>query len=396
MRHSILILSSFVGCAMLTSCFKDEPLNAECDIEQAYVQLDDPTTIFTQADHATKDVASNETNIVFLVKPDADVSQIPVMFKITPGASISPESGTVLDFSGEKPQQYTVTSQDRNWTRDYTVTFRVSNLYEIPTHFSFENHEIYNGDGVKNYYVWYDMNQFDKRVNTWATGNAGYRMSKTKESPDNFPSVPMNDGNGPEGGKHGEYVKLTTCDTGPFGKYSNPKMLIAAGNLFMGAFNADIALRKPMKATEFGLPFNKIPKKLTGWYKYTPGEKFQDKDGKPVDRVDQGDIYAVLYRNHDAQGNAFVLDGDNVKTNENIVAIAEVGKINNTPEWTKFEIPFVYKDGFDITDKEFLKQLRNLSGYSLVIVCTSSIDGAKFEGAVGSTLCVDEFDLECE
>ena len=28
MRHSIIILSSVVGCAMLTSCFKDEPLNA--------------------------------------------------------------------------------------------------------------------------------------------------------------------------------------------------------------------------------------------------------------------------------------------------------------------------------------------------------------------------------
>ena len=149
MRHSILLLSSLAGCTMLTSCFKDEPLNAECDIEQAYVQIDDPLTIFTQVDLATKNVASNETNVIFTIKPDADVSNIPVSFKITSGATISPESGTPLDFSGEMPQHYTVTSEDRNWTRDYTVTFRVNNLYETPTYFGFENHEIYDGAGVK-------------------------------------------------------------------------------------------------------------------------------------------------------------------------------------------------------------------------------------------------------
>lgn len=397
MRHSILLLSSLAGCTMLTSCFKDEPLNAECDIEQAYVQIDDPLTIFTQADLASKNVASNETNVIFTIKPDADVSNIPVSFKITPGATISPESGTPLDFSGEMPQHYTVTSEDRNWTRDYTVTFRVNDLYELPTHFGFENHEIYDGDGVKDYYVWYDINKFEKRVDTWATGNSGYRMSKLNESHDLFPSVPVNDGNGPENGIHGEYVKLTTCDTGPFGKYSNPKMLIAAGNLFIGKFYTDIALKKPMIATEFGLPFNKIPKRLKGWYKYTPGSKFQDKDGKPVSgRVDQGDIYAVLYRNHSDEGKAFVLNGNDVKTNKYIVAIAELGTINNTPDWTHFDIEFKYKDGFDLSDPEFLKELRNQNGYSLTIVCTSSIEGAKFEGAVGSTLCIDEFELECE
>ena len=93
---------------------------------------------------------------------------------------------------------------------------------------------------------------------------------------------------------------------------------------------------------------------------------------------------------------ANVLNGGDVKKNKYIVAIADMGDIDKTPEWTQFDIPFVYKDGFDTTDPEFLKQLINLNGYSIVIVASSSKDGDLFIGAVGSTLYVDEFELECE
>ena len=34
--------AAMIGSATLTSCFKDEPLNAECDIEQAYIHVDNP------------------------------------------------------------------------------------------------------------------------------------------------------------------------------------------------------------------------------------------------------------------------------------------------------------------------------------------------------------------
>ena len=35
-------------------------------------------------------------------------------------------------------------------------------------------------------------------------------------------------------------------------------------------------------------------------------------------------------------------------------------------------------------------------GYSFAIIMSSSKDGAKFEGAIGSTLYVDELQLFCE
>ncbi len=111
---------------------------------------------------------------------------------------------------------------------------------------------------------------------------------------------------------------------------------------------------------------------------------------------DYGAVYAVLYRNHDDQGNAIVLFGNDVKTNQNIVAIADIGDISSTPQWTQFEAEFKWKDGFDKTDPEFLRQLINFNGYSIAIVASSSKEGDLFRGAVGSTLCVDEFEIECE
>ena len=200
--------------------------------------------------------------------------------------------------------------------------------------------------------------------------------------PDEYPTVPD-----PEG-KSGYGVKLITRSTGMFGVMANRR--IAAGNLFLGVFDVKPALTNTLATTRFGLPFDRKPLRLKGFYKYTPGETFQDKDGNAVKgKVDQGDIYAVFYRNHDNEGNALVLDGNNVKTSEYIIGMAELGNVESTREWKEFDIPFVY------TTEPDSKTL-NSNGYSITIVCTSSNEGASFQGAIGSTLCVDELRLVCE
>ena len=393
----MLLLSSLVGCTMLTSCFKDEPLNAECDIEQVYVHVDEPEKMFPQITDTLVNVASNNTNITFLVNENVDMTQVAPQFKITQGATISPESGTVMDYSGEQEHTYTVTSEDKKWSRTYTVSFKVMSKNELPTKFDFENYEMYQKNGVDKYTVWYDFNKFDTKVDCWASGNAGFLLSpdNTNKTPDEYPTVPMNDGNGPQGAASGKYVKLETKFTGNWGKAV--KRPIAAGNLFIGEFDPYYALTATLMTTRFGKPFNKVPKRFKGWYKYFAGSKVTDKKYQEVpNAVDRGAIYAVLYRNHDDQGNAFVLNGGDVKTNKYIVAIADLGEIADTPVWTSFDIPFVYKDGFDPKDPTFLKQLRNLNGYSIAIVASSSKGGDDFVGAVGSTLCIDEFELECE
>lgn len=391
MKHTMLLLSSLAGCAMLTSCFKDEPLNAECDILQAYVHMDNPETVFAQMSDTLVDVRSDVSDIIFNKKPGTDLKMMSPQFSLTPGATIYPESGTEFDFSDEKKVQYTVTSEDKSWTRVYNVSFEIS---EIPTMYNFENFELYYEkdpkDGVvkPKYQVWYDVNPNGKKVYDWATGNAGYKLSSYDSAPEEYPTVSMDDGNGPENGTLGKYVRLMTKSTGAFGVMTNRR--IAAGNLFLGVFDPKPALTNTMDCTRFGLPFDKKPQHLKGYYNYKPGEKFQDRSGKAVEgRVDKGSIYAVMYKNHDAAGNPIVLNGNDVKTNPNIVALADLGEVNETNGWTRFDVAFVYSADID-------KSLLENNGYSVAIVFSSSEEGDKFEGAVGSTLCVDEVELICE
>ena len=141
-------------------------------------------------------------------------------------------------------------------------------------------------------------------------------------------------------------MKLITRDTGPFGKMS--KKPIAAGNLFLGEFDMSKATTETLKSTRFGLPFTKRPTKYTGYYKYTGGDTYKDKDGNVVPgKKDIGSIYAVLYRNHDAAGNEVMLFGDDVQTNPNIVAIAKVKDLHETTEWTAFDVPVEYSQDVD-------------------------------------------------
>ena len=46
--------------------------------------------------------------------------------------------------------------------------------------------------------------------------------------------------------------------------------------------------------------------------------------------------------------------------------------------------------------KEFDEAKMKAYGYSLAIVCSSSVNGDNFEGAVGSTLWIDKFTIERE
>lgn len=83
------------------------------------------------------------------------------------------------------------------------------------------------------------------------------------------------------------------------------------------------------------------------------------------------------------------MDGDNVKTSGQIVATAIIDEVLPTTEWTPFNIDFTYKEQLDE------RVLRNY-GYSLALVFSSSINGAYFEGAVGSILCIDEVKVTYE
>ena len=92
----------------------------------------------------------------------------------------------------------------------------------------------------------------------------------------------------------------------------------------------------------------------------------------------------MLFRNTKADGTPFYLDGSNVKTSEQIVALALVGPLDKTEgRWHKFSKNFEYIANFD-------PQVLEAGGYSMTVVFTSSVGGAEFVGAVGSELLIDE------
>ena len=393
----VKVLSQFIIASLtaastlsLTSCFKDEPLNAECDIEQAYIHPGPLLKLwFANAADTLVNVQSDQDKIEFTMRPFANLKKQAPEFRLTPGATIQPESGSVHDFT-KGPVTYVVTSEDKQWTRTYQVSIKkgqtaMSNEFE----FEFENAYLNKG-----YYNWKE-NWNGEELDIWATGNPGFKISNSSAKPEEYPTTMIEDG------YQGKGVKLTTQRTSKLADMV--KKPIAAGNLFIGQFDATDALRDAMKATKFGRPFSfsSKPVKLEGWYKYQAGEKFTDKEMKELDRKDYGTIYAVLYENIDEKGNQIVLYGDNVQSSKQIVALALVGEthddngkvaIGNTPEWHHFSVDFDYQSYGKTIDPVKLKN----GGYSLSIVCSSSSDGANFLGAVGSTLWVDSFKLICK
>lgn len=374
----VLLVCAF--CAMLTSCFKEEPLNAECDIEYAYLHSDDPEATFYQLTDSLVEVYSTDNVIEFGVKEDVDLTALAPEFVITEGATIEPASGSVHDFSDNKPVSYTVTSQDGKWSRTYTVyiNHRIRTIDEIST-LSFENSML---DTSQRYAVWYETAADGYEINAWATGNPGFAITAGDAAPSEYPSSVL------EEGYEGRGVRLITRATGTLGALFG--MPIAAGNLFTGTFNTLDALGSATKATRFGTPVSQRPLSFSGYYKYTPGEEVTGADNKPIPgKIDAGDIYAILYRNTDSEGKAFTLDGENVKTSDQIVATAIIDEVKPTTEWTPFDINFTYKEQLD-------EQILRNYGYSLAIVFSSSINGAYFEGAVGSTLCIDEVKVSYE
>jgi len=367
----------------VTSCFKEEPLNAECDIEEAYLHADNPEKMFFSPTDSLVKVLYTESIINFKVRGGNDLTALAPQFRITSGATIVPESGSVHDFS-KGNVAYRVTSEDGEWRKEYQVGVAVQTSTVSDTIcYDFEKYAL-NDKGK--YYVWTDVNEDGSNANNWATGNPGFAISRSSAKPDEYPTTPE------PNGYDGAAVKLTTQDTGPFGKMKN--MRIAAGNLFIGRFDATSAIMAggALKATRFGMKYesDKRPVKFIGYYKYAPGENFQDKDGNIVaGKTDAGTIYSVLYRNTNDNGEAVVLNGEDVLTSPQIVAIARIAEVNAADEWTRFEIEYEYRQDIDQT-------ILDNYGYNLAVVCSSSNDGGNFEGAIGSTLYVDKLRIVCE
>lgn len=374
-------------CCCMASCIKDEALNKECDIESAWIEGAEYEQYFYQTTEMRKEhISSAETDIYFSVRSLISLSKlIPLNFKITDGATIEPANGSMQDFTQGRVV-YTVTSEDGEWQRKYNVIFVEPQL--PAQRFSFEDVETQTEKtllgGTNELHVFFERTMTNERKYCWATGNSGSALTKNGSKPEEFTVYSTPDG------KMGRGVCLNTQSAGALGEFM--KKPIAAGSLFLGKFIVDFVLSDALKATQFGVPNGKEPVRIVGWYKYKPGEKFTDKDMKEYpDRTDEASIYAVYYRNTDDNGESYILDGhavedlDKLMDNPQVYKVARVASLPPTDTWTLWEMFFEGRDAPD--------DLVTAQGFNLALVFSSSKQGAQFEGAIGSTLYVDEVEV---
>lgn len=377
---------AFVLCCCMISCIKDEAPNNECDIESAWVEGEELEKLFYQpAEMRKENISSSETNIIFVVRSTAMVpTGIPVNFKITDKATIEPASGSLQDFTNG-PVTYTVTSEDGQWKRTYRVAFAKPALSK--SKFSFEHADTAEGGiFIKNWYhQFYELDEKGEKQRFWASGNPGFALTQfSGAGPEQFPTYQCDNGFERKG------VRLETMSAGELGRSMGKP--IAAGNLFLGRFIVEQAAMDPLKSTEFGVRWDRVPVCVTGFYKYQPGKEFtNDKMEIVPGRIDEASIYAVFYRNVDDLGRPYYLYGgdlgdlDLLWDNPQVYKMAIVPSLPPTDQWTRFEMFF---DGLDVPDEMVADK-----AFNLAIVCSSSKSGAWFEGAIGSTLYVDEVEV---
>lgn len=158
----VTTVGTFLLGLTLNSCIQEEAPNAEADITACSLLPVDCLASNTIEVGLPYSDELNAYPIEIKVKEGTDLSSLAPTFELTPGATISPESGSIHDFSS--PVRYTVTSEDRQWHRTYSVSVTEQTSTNIPTVYHFENIKTSG-----NYYVFYE--QQGEHSLTWASGN---------------------------------------------------------------------------------------------------------------------------------------------------------------------------------------------------------------------------------
>lgn len=296
--------------------------------------------------------------------PDALKNLVPT-FTISDKATSSVESGKVMNLSSDVTiaviaedgtiVEYVVKSPAKN----SLMKFNMNEWKRSPQQEGIESYDIPIEDGL-------------------ATPNEGAQFSNMSDlNPAGYPVVVE------DNGYNGKAAKLVTRDARK--TFVGMIAPITAGSLFTGKFALSADVSAPLTMTHFGVVYDKKPLSFKGVYKYTPGEPFIKKVGSGTiitEDIDECAIQAVLYT---ITSKEETLDGTNIDSDdERIVARARLEDGTTKADWTPFNLEFKWKEGavYDATKT-----------YKLAIVCSSSKDGANFNGAANSTLIVDELEV---
>jgi len=357
MNNKPIFLVGLLAPFLFFSCIKDEDLDTDADILEAYIP----------SQYLRTDPIITNTSVEFRVKSNIDLTNQAPFFVLSPNATIDPLNGVSRNYTTS--QVSVVTAQDTRWKKIYTISF---NIDELSTAYFFDHAELTDKD---RYYRFFTIGTNGDKIYDWASGNSGYVTVAGNKSPSEYPTTIS------EGRSGGLAAKMQTVYTSSFAAATgNP---IAAGNLFLGSFKTNLV--NTLKSTKFGLPYSgPLPKSVRFYYKYTAGLEYRDQDFKVVPGViDSFDVYAIIFESRDKEN---YLYGDHNFQDSRNIAIARIPFTERleTTTWREVEFPFELVSGktYDPTKE-----------YVMAIVMSSSIDGANFAGAIGSTLIVDEIEL---
>lgn len=355
-------------------------------------------TEFNFNDEEIYDVVIYQENklIVFYSPEGKENLKMTPTITVSAGATISPASGTEQNFANDVI--YTVTSEDGINSVKYSV--KRGNINRL----DFEDWVTINSNTSGS------DEHFQLPQGTWGSTNDGIMSANDMLgsaleglglSRFEYPVQPSGDAFEGEKSVLIKTIDMLILAPQPDGSVMDFNAALGglipyntAGSLFLGEFHTD--MNDMLASTKFGVPYAEKPVKFVGNYKYSPGEFYRE-GRDTVEKSDEFAIYALLYEAVDEAGNEVTLIGGSIDPEKNekfnidhspyVVLRADLPYDGPKTEWTSFEIPFVEMNG---------KAYNPNKTYKLTIVCTSSKDGAHYNGAPGSTLFIDDLGILSE
>ncbi|RFS19077.1 hypothetical protein DVR12_25040 [Chitinophaga silvatica] len=335
------------------ACIKKAPVNPEADI----------ISFSIPARYLTSDVFIDQINsrILLNLTPAAFDSGVVPIITVSEGAHLTPPSGDSLHFSTKNQNTYVVTSASGVNQKTYVVTVVNIGVWQW-------DFEIWRENAKDKYQYPIEANEDSSEI--WSSGNPGIALSGVPANPLEYPLRATTDA------YHGKYAaEMVTRKGTALSELVGIKLF--AGSLFLGVFDPTNALFQPLKATQFGQPYIGKPARFMGYYKYTPGDNYQDKSGTIIPGIkDSCSLYAVLFKGTTR------LDGTNIQTSDRIVAIATLPDGGPQANYKRFDVPFIEVRPYEATDQ-----------LMLAIVASSSKDGDSYKGAIGSRLVLDSMQV---
>lgn len=292
-----------------------------------------------------------------------DLTALVPTIEVSQGATVTPASGSAIDLSNGKSVTFTVVAE--NGTENtYTVSASGSIYF-----YDFE--------------TWETGTMYDDILNPagWATCNDAVALIKNMGAlggityTGEYPVRPTDEG--VEG--KGAIIESVYTTGGSILGQKIPA--VTSGTIFLGNFNAFAALTNPMATTEFGILFNDKPLTVSGWLKYTPGEKFYNENGEIIDQQDLGTVNAVLY---EVSSEDETLNGENIYTSEAICATGSF-ETAGAADFTEFSF-----------DLNYVKDYDPAKTYKLAVIFAASKEGNAYRAASGSIMIVDNVTIICE